>query len=162
MRGLSGADVINENCTSARVLLQGAVNGTPFTVERITSRSRGGKKALTFTLGGRDMTTQEMALTQEAIDSALLPADLLSSVAFHGQHTISVGCMIDSTDTEMKRAMMRVVPMDVWEAASEEASSRLKRARESRVATAAESAKLAEFVARLAGEADACAARAAA
>ena len=156
MSGLTGGDVVNDFCDQARVRLEGTVNGEPFVVERVATRKTKGK-SLSFTLGDRDLTMQEMRLTQEAIDDALLPAQLLSAVAFHGQHTISVGSIIDSTDNQMKEAMTRVVrSMELWVQASAEASSRLKDTKLCAVAANAEASKVQEFVKRLNDQAAAC------
>jgi hypothetical protein len=62
-RSLTNADVINEDSRSARVRVEGVVNGTPFVVERTVVR-RGRGAALTFVLGAEERTAQDMRLTQ--------------------------------------------------------------------------------------------------
>ena len=73
-RGLGNAGVIHEDCKTARVRVEGAVNGRPFAVERVAARPRGRGGRLSFWLAGEERTAQEMRLTQEAIDREVFGA----------------------------------------------------------------------------------------
>jgi DNA repair exonuclease SbcCD ATPase subunit len=148
-RGLGGADVIHHAAKEAAVRLEGTANGEEFVVERtVGKRSR----RLSFIIGGVDYTGQDLALTQAEIDERLVPASLLREVAFHGQHVMSTGSLIDATDKEVKAAMGRLVHMGLWELLHSRAQRKGRAVQEAVVATRAEGEELARFVHRLEAE----------
>ncbi|KAK9831419.1 hypothetical protein WJX81_003210 [Elliptochloris bilobata] len=123
-RGLTAADVVNDDMRSARVRVEGTVNGERFVVERITRRKQLAR--LTFELGGTDCTGADARLTQAAIE-ARLAASMLARVAFHGQ--ADVNGLLEADDKRFKEELGRVVDLDVWEAAKAVAVERLRAAR---------------------------------
>ncbi|GJP35138.1 hypothetical protein CLOM_g19653, partial [Closterium sp. NIES-68] len=104
----------------ARVRVEGAVNGTPFVVEREASSRR---SALRFEVGGEDQTCQEMRLTQERID-ALMDTSLLSRTVFFGQH--STASLLEANDADFKAELSRVVGMEVWGGAKAASRERVR------------------------------------
>lgn len=119
-RGLTNADVVNEDAKFARVRVEGTVDGVPFSVERkVVRKGRGG--GLTFELDGEDRTTQEIKLTQAAIDAALA-APLIGRAVFYGQSEITA--LLESGDRAFKEELGKVVDLDVW-ADAKEASRRV-------------------------------------
>ena len=114
-RGMTNSDIVNENCKSARVKVEGLVNSVPFTVERWVVRNGRGS-GLLFELDGKDVTKQEMRLTQEAIDSTL-GTQLLGRAAFYGQSEIS--SLLESTDKTFKDELGKIIDLDVWANAKE-------------------------------------------
>ncbi|GJP80515.1 hypothetical protein CLOP_g10722 [Closterium sp. NIES-67] len=104
----------------ARVRVEGAVNGTPFVVEREASSRR---SALRFEVGGEDHTCQEMRLTQERID-ALMDTSLLSRTVFFGQH--STASLLEANDADFKAELSRVVGMEVWGGAKAASRERVR------------------------------------
>ena len=118
-RGLTNADIVNEDSKFARVKLEGMVDGVPFTVERkVVRRGRGG--GLTFELDGVDKTTQDVRLTQAEID-AVLGTALLGRAAFYGQSEITA--LLESSDRAFKEELGKIVDLDIW-ADAKEASRR--------------------------------------
>jgi hypothetical protein len=65
--GLLLSEVVHHAAASARVRLEGDVNGRPFIVERTAGRRSG----LRFEYDGEDRTQQEMRLTQEKINDLM-------------------------------------------------------------------------------------------
>ncbi|GBG88087.1 hypothetical protein CBR_g46458 [Chara braunii] len=94
-RGLTSSDVINPSANSARVTLEGTVNGKRFVIQRVAGR----RPALQFELDGEDLTCQEMRMTQDIINEHL-DAWVLQRTAFHGQHAI--GSLLDAGDRDFK------------------------------------------------------------
>lgn len=122
-RGLTNADIINEDSKFARVKLEGTVDGMPFTVERrVVRRGRGG--GLTFELDGIDKTTQDVRLTQAEIDAALGTA-LLGRAAFYGQSEITA--LLESSDRAFKEELGKIVDLDIWADAKEASRKALNR-----------------------------------
>lgn len=65
--GLLLGEVVHPEAASARVRLEGDVNGRPFTVERTAGRRSG----LRFEVDGEERTQQEMRLTQDKINDLM-------------------------------------------------------------------------------------------
>lgn len=61
-RGLIAADVVNDAARSARVRVEGSVNGEPFAVERVTRRKQLAR--LSLEVGGADCSGADARLTQ--------------------------------------------------------------------------------------------------
>jgi hypothetical protein len=71
--------------TVAEVIVNGNINGQPFTIRR---RRSSRKAELHFSVGGQDLTTQAVKDTQAIIDQVLGIKDgLLQRCCFFGQHT---------------------------------------------------------------------------
>ncbi|CAM6128294.1 unnamed protein product [Calypogeia fissa] len=119
MRGLLASDVIHEKAKSARVRVDGTVNGRPFTVERTAGR----KSSLKLLLEGEDCTGQDMKLTQAKIDE-LIDTSMLQRVAFHGQY--GIGGLLEASDKDFKDELGRVIAMDVWIAAKKQSLQDLR------------------------------------
>lgn len=124
-RSLRVSGVIRDGAKSARVLVQGWVNGRSFTVERIASK-RGGRSSLSFILGDENLTQQEMAMTQKRINQEL-GAELFGRTSFYGQSEISM--LLECTDTAFKSELGKIVDVDTWNAAKVESSKRLNACR---------------------------------
>jgi DNA repair exonuclease SbcCD ATPase subunit len=112
-RGLTNADLVNDDSKVARVTLHGTVNAAPFTITRTAGR-RGRGSSLTFLLDGTDLTTQEMKLTQAAIDERL-GAPLLGRTVFYGQSEITA--LLEGNDRGFKEELGKLVDLRVWEGA---------------------------------------------
>lgn len=109
-RGLSNADVVNEDSKFARVKVEGSVDGVPFMVERkVVRRGKGG--GLRFELDGEDRTMQEIRLTQAEIDGSLATS-LLGRAAFYGQSEITA--LLESSDRAFKEELGKIVDLEVW------------------------------------------------
>ena len=121
-RGLTHADVVNDGCDSASVIVRGTVlsggggsgvatgaaavaAGTPvpFELERAVSR----KKLLRLRLrvGGEDLTGADARLTQATVDS-LLGAPLISRASFLGQ--ADAMSLLEAGDAELKGELSKV------------------------------------------------------
>eukprot|EP00891_Asterochloris_glomerata_P004273 jgi/Astpho2/4273/Aster-x0198 len=134
-RGLTNAEVVNDDCKQARVHVEGRVNGQDFTIER-SVRGRG-KGKLTFQLDGADLTMAEIKLTQAEVDRHLA-ADMLMRAVFHGQADITA--LLESNDERFKAELGKVIEMEVWEQAKAESSKQLKATTSQKAATQTEQA----------------------
>lgn len=120
-RGLRVSGVINDEAKAARVKLRGKVNGVDFEVERIAARK--GRSSLRFVLGEEDLTTQEMAMTQQRINHEL-GADLLGRTSFYGQSEVS--SLVESNDTAFKQELGKIVDLETWTLAKTTSAEKLK------------------------------------
>ncbi|GAB4817224.1 hypothetical protein N2152v2_004270 [Parachlorella kessleri] len=120
-RGLTNADIINDDAKAARVRLEGAVNGVPFVVERVAVR-RGKGARLDFWLDGEHRTQLEMKLTQALIDEELA-TPLLGRTVFYGQSDVTG--LLESNDRAFKEELGKLVDLTVWAQAKEESRQQL-------------------------------------
>ena len=109
---------------SARVRLEGDVDGVPFWVERRVSRSK--LLSLKYGVGDEERTMADSRMTQAAMDRDL-GASVAARVAFHGQHTVSA--LLDANDATLKSALGDLVEADTWTDAKEASKTRVSTAR---------------------------------
>ena len=132
-RSLTNADIINDKCKSARVRVDGEINGVPFTLVREVKKAS--LKQLTFSYGGEDMTCQEARLTQERIDG-LVNTRLLSRImCFDHDH---VNALLNANDRQMKDELGHLVDNEFWERAKALSLERLREAQRAHDDTASE------------------------
>ncbi|KAL3150757.1 hypothetical protein ABBQ32_000532 [Trebouxia sp. C0010 RCD-2024] len=126
-RGLTSSEVMNDEATLTRVSLRGHVNTVPFVIERSIKsgkRKTGAKKtALKFEYDGEDLTYLEQKLTQAEIDR-VLGSDLLVRAVFHGQADVTG--LLEAGDDKFKAELGWVVNLEMWDAAKQLASQKLK------------------------------------
>lgn len=114
------ADVVNDDCKSARVTLEGMVDGRPFVLSRTKTASKG---ELLFQLDGEELTTLSVKETQALVEEKLgVDAHLLSRTVFHGQH--GMNDLLEATDAKLKDELSLLVPLGLWQEGS--ALARLK------------------------------------
>jgi DNA repair exonuclease SbcCD ATPase subunit len=99
---------------TAKVTLNGSVNGEEFTITRAKTASKG---SLVFRLNGEDLTTQSAKETQVVIEEKLgVSQRLLSRTMFHGQHAMNE--LLETTDASFKDELSLVVPLSLWQKAA--------------------------------------------
>jgi DNA repair exonuclease SbcCD ATPase subunit/DNA repair exonuclease SbcCD nuclease subunit len=119
------ADVVNDDSKTARVTMEGSINGVAFVISRTKTATRGD---LTFLLDGVDMTTQSVKETQALIEEKLgVDSELLLRTVFHGQHDTKG--LLDATDAKLKDELSLVVPLDLWQAAAANARAKARNAK---------------------------------
>ena len=106
-RGLTNAEVVNDDCKQARVRVEGRVNGQDFAIER-SVRGRG-KGKLTFELDSADLTMAEIKLTQAEVDRHLA-TDMLMRAVFHGQADITALSEVRGCDECDSGCGLHVIP----------------------------------------------------
>jgi DNA repair exonuclease SbcCD ATPase subunit len=110
---------------TARVTLEGTLNGRPFTLSRTKTATKG---ELLFHFDGRDLTTLSVKETQALIEETLgINSNLLSRTMFHGQH--GMNDLLEATDAKLKEELSLVVPLVTWQLASTAARSKSRHAR---------------------------------
>ena len=98
----------------ARVTLHGNLNGSPFTISRTKTSTKG---SLVFQFNGADLTAQSIKETQQLIEEKLgINSSLLSRTMFHGQH--SLNDLLEATDAKLKEELSLVVPLGLWQEAA--------------------------------------------
>ena len=108
------SDVINFDGKSARVAVEGCINGVPFKVTRIKTTSKG---SLAFNLDNEDLTRQSIKDTQTVIDERLgISTQILARTIFHGQHAING--LLEATDATLKDELSLLVPLSIWKDAA--------------------------------------------
>ncbi|CAJ1923078.1 unnamed protein product [Cylindrotheca closterium] len=107
-------DIINDYSKVARVTLEGSINGSPFSISRSKTPTKGN---LVFLLDGDDLTTQSVKETQMMIEEKLgVDSQILSRTMFHGQHALND--MLESTDAKFKEELSLLVPIELWQSAA--------------------------------------------
>jgi len=115
----AGSNVVNDFSKSARVSLTGTINGEAFIISRSRTSS---KTSLTFLLNDVDLTRQSVKETQAMIYEKLgADAQMLSRTIFHGQHTMNG--LLEATDSKLKEELSLVLPLALWQKATERARS---------------------------------------
>jgi hypothetical protein len=148
-RGLAVADVVNDDCATAFVRVEGTVNGEPFAVERrVARRGRGG--GLRLEIGGVDLTAGEQRATQALID-ARLGAPLLGRAVFFGQS--EVAALLELGDSAFKEELGKLLDLGVWSKAKDASRRELAAARAAAAAADAELDVRRAYAARAAEEA---------
>lgn len=120
------ADVINDECKTARVTVQGTVNGVEFCVTRSKTKSR---SSLSLLYDRTDHTTQSASETQGIIDDLLSTSLLSRTLLLSSQHVGLEGLRLEASDTSFKDELSRVIPLDVWRKAAVKARSDSKAAK---------------------------------
>jgi DNA repair exonuclease SbcCD ATPase subunit len=110
---------------TARVTLEGTLDGHPFILSRTKTASKG---ELLFQFDGEDFTTLSVKETQALVEETLgVDAHLLSRTMFHGQH--GMNDLLEATDAKLKDELSLVVPLGLWQVASTMARSKTRQAR---------------------------------
>jgi DNA repair exonuclease SbcCD ATPase subunit/DNA repair exonuclease SbcCD nuclease subunit len=108
------SDIVTDGCKSAKVVVQGKLNGENF---RITRTKTSSKTGLVFFLGNQDMTMQSVRETQDYIDEKFgANLQLLARTVFHGQH--AVNGLLEATDIKFKEELSYIVPLELWQNAA--------------------------------------------
>ena len=108
------SDIINDECTTARVSVQGQLNGADFTIIRSKTSSKSG---LTFLFDGKDVSAQSAKDTQALIEEKLgVSAQILARTMFHGQH--SIDDLLEASDAKLKDELSLLVPLSIWQQAT--------------------------------------------
>ncbi|GKY91347.1 hypothetical protein MPSEU_000106900 [Mayamaea pseudoterrestris] len=111
------SDIINDECKTARVTVQGELNGVGFSVTRSKTSSKSG---LIFLLDGQDVSAQSAKETQALFEEKLgVDARILARTIFHGQH--SIDDLLEATDTKLKDELSMLVPLNIWQEAAAKA-----------------------------------------
>eukprot|EP00934_Nitzschia_sp_Nitz4_P006644 Nitzschia sp. Nitz4//scaffold5_size260463//147664//151718//NITZ4_000990-RA/size260463-snap-gene-0.13-mRNA-1//1//CDS//3329555364//6634//frame0 len=111
------ADVIHDQSKTARVSLEGTINGENFAIRRSKSTSSSSKGNLLFFFGGVDLTAQSIKETQAILEEKLgINSQILSRTMFHGQHDMNE--LLVSTDTQFKEVLSLLVPLKLWQGAT--------------------------------------------
>ena len=111
------SDIVNDKCKTARVTLQGQLNGVDFSITRSKTSSKSG---LIFLLDGKDVSAQSAKDTQALVEEKLgVSTQILARTMFHGQH--SIDDLLEASDTKLKDELSLLVPLSIWQQATTKA-----------------------------------------